>query len=290
MQSIRDPRLRDFFSLCLSACVGRVSLADPRISVPVRLRSDRYPTGHRLRSRVQQLIRARNTVDVESEFFAIVRANGARVAALASAVGPRSAKVSLHDDVRNIGANGDVSRGTIDVAITSPPYAGAQKYIRASSLSLGWLELCGVSDLSKLERASIGREHFGTREYGVLPQTSVPDADEFLAVASRTSPLRACIAATYLVEMRAALRSIVSALKPGGLLIMVVADNSVCGQRFRTGAYLQQLAQSLSLDTELVLRDRIRSRMLLTKRNSAALPIDCEEIYLLRNSGAIDST
>ena len=49
---------------------------------------------------------------------------------------------------------------SVQLVITSPPYAGAQKYIRASSLNLGWTQLAKVEELPHLDKKNIGRENY----------------------------------------------------------------------------------------------------------------------------------
>ncbi|HEY1068895.1 MAG TPA: DNA methyltransferase, partial [Pirellulales bacterium] len=42
----RSAAHREFFEVCLSVCSRRLSYADPRVSVPVRLNPKNYPLGH----------------------------------------------------------------------------------------------------------------------------------------------------------------------------------------------------------------------------------------------------
>src|SRR5712691_4339550 len=96
--------------------------------------------------------------------------------------------------------------GSVDLIVTSPPYAGAQKYVRASSLSIGWLNLSNGRSLRQLEDENIGREHFPRGTPGDVPKTGIQVADRRLERIARLNPLRARIASTYLCEMQDALR------------------------------------------------------------------------------------
>ncbi len=164
IMKIRPRTIRDFFLVCFSVCVRKVSLADPRLSVPVRL-FGQYPKDHPLRAKSDAHLRQLRRVRVAEIFrrisLAILHAwkNYGRTGHSI----PPSAELICSDArklVYEYSLNGKRNKAVPDVdlfqlVITSPPYPGAQKYIRSSSLSLGWLRLCLTSDL----RACGGTNH-----------------------------------------------------------------------------------------------------------------------------------
>jgi hypothetical protein len=139
-------------------------------------------------------------------------------------------------------------------------------------------------ELRALEDLNIGREHFPVSATSALTPTRVPAADRMLRDIRRHNPLRAHIAATYLVEMRAALIEVSRVLAPGGHLVLVAANNTVCGREFRTQAYLQTIAEQAGLTTRLRLTDVIRSRGLMTTRNRTAGIIAREWVHIFEKS------
>jgi adenine-specific DNA methylase len=175
-----------------------------------------------------------------------------------------------------------LSPRSIDLVITSPPYVGAQKYIRASSLSLCWLGLSRPDALRGLEKLSIGREHYSKAEYADVIPTGVKAADTFIARVHKHYALRAHIAAKYLVEMRAALTQIARVLKTDGHLVLVAGSNTICGERFDTPKYLSEIAGECGLELKLELVDAIRARGLMTKRNKTAGVIASERVLVFR--------
>lgn len=283
--------VRQFLDVCFSCCVRKVSLADPRLSVPVRLRAERYPQDHWLWKRTTARLRHLDQVDVVAEFRRIADSNIARAEILERDRDPCSSAEIISSDarklVREYGRQSDGTRladGTVQLIITSPPYAGAQKYFRASSLSLGWLGFVESGTLRSREGSSIGREHFPKQEYAEVVETGVLDADVFLKEIREINPLRAHIAAVYLTEIREFIKEATRVLASDGHFVLVIGNNQVCGREFRTADYLASIARSAGLETVLHLVDDIKSRGLMTKRNRTAGVITQESVLLFRKA------
>lgn len=278
IQSIGDEDLKTFFLVCFSALVKRVSYADPRLSVPVKLNRKRASEYGPAYKPVAEHLKFIENIDVFSAYFRLVSANADRLQRIVSLGMPWARKDALHHDARSLGNVGK----QYDFILTSPPYVGAQKYIRASSLSLSWLGLLENNELRPLERKNIGREHYSKSEYLDQPLKTIGSASKLLDKIKRKNPLRAHIAANYLAEMDAALNQANSHLRPGGYLTLIAGANLVCGEKFDTPGFLQEIAHQAGLHTDLVLTDTIKSRGLMTKRNKTAGIIDNEVVFLLR--------
>ena len=195
--------------------------------------------------------------------------------------------LALSTDARDLrdGSGGGVSplrSESVTLTITSPPYAGAQKYVRASSLSLGWLDLWPSTKLQECENQCIGREHYPKAAYGTTVSTGLKLADRQLLRVRAENPLRAHILAQYLNEMRDAVSEMWRVSKPGGHVVLVCGDNSVAGRPFKTSGFLAALFQEAGFATRLRLVDSIRSRGLMTKRNRTAGLITREWVYLFQ--------
>ena len=283
VNKIPEPLYRDFFLVCFSNLIKKVSLADPRVSVPVRLRSDQYSNGHPLQEKSKQLIKNLKYVDVKGKFLEIASMNIERVDSFNELRKQHSAKGYIVSNDARILEKGLIARKQeVDLIITSPPYAGAQKYIRASSLNLGWLKLTNGKSLKELEQRSIGREEYLRNEYVQIARTDVPAADNLIKKIEKINPLRAHIASNYLKEMREAFKESVKVLKPGGYFVLVAANNQVCGKEFRTQEYLMEILQQEGLNVIFRLVDDIKSYGLMTKRNKTASVITREWVLLLQ--------
>ena len=259
--------LREFLQVCLSSCIRKASLADPRLSVPVRARP-----GSKQWKRAQ-------TANVIELFKTAVEANARRVHLLPNVHEHLRQRLRISEDARGSDQEAEPEED-VDLIITSPPYVGAQKYIRASSLNIGWLGLAPESKLRPLEERTIGREHYRVSEYAdpIFPENGV--ASQKLETIRRHNPLRAHIAANYLIEMQDAIGEMIRRLRPKGKLVLVVGNNTVVGDKFPTSQYIREIALDLGLELELELVDTIRSRGLMTKRHRTAGLIDQEYIQM----------
>lgn len=285
--------IKDFLLVCFSNCVRKVSLADPRLSVPVKLRYGQYPDGHRLREKTDQHLRNLQQVNVSQQFLKTFETNYNRMISMEKLI-PKTVNASvICSDSRNLeyktkkAQDGTihtkkVRSESIDLIITSPPYVGAQKYIRASSLNLGWLGLCGAKELNQLNNLNIGRENYPKDSYRELVSTGIKEADNLLKQIRSINSLRAHIAGIYLLEMREAFQEIFRVLKRGGYMVLIAANNQICEQEFYTQEFLRYIAENIGFSLILRLIDDIRSRGLMTKRNRTASIITKEWILVFQ--------
>jgi len=278
INKIESKKYKDFFLLCFSNCINKVSLADTRVSVPVRMKIEHYPKKHPFRVKNENKIESLKTLDVYKKFIEVTNTNIKRLTNKKNILQTRFVGKITSEDARK----NKIKSNTIDLIITSPPYAGAQKYIRASSLNLGWTELTKDQDLKSLDKQNIGRENYLKAEYIELRKTGVNDADTLLEQVYLINPLRAHIAANYLLEMEQAIKESIRVLKPSKYFVLVAANNMVCGFEFKTQEYLRQIAEKNGMTTICRLIDDIKSYGLMTKRNKTASVITCEWVLILK--------
>ncbi|WP_081964091.1 hypothetical protein [Hoeflea sp. BAL378] len=261
IEEIADPATKQLIQVAFSQTVKKVSLADPRMSVPVRYKGPE-----------------RERVDPFATFKRIAIANAARAATLP----PDSVPYFIGSDARVRPIVSTCSPLEADLVITSPPYAGAQKYIRASSLSLGWLGIVPEARLRTLEGLNIGREHLAASERANSSSFNFGAAGPTLRQIADINPLRANILRVYLEEMRDAAKASADSLKKGGHLVLVMGDNQVCGLPVRTSRFIKDFFEDEGLTLMCELVDTIKSRGLMTKRNRTAGIITQEHVFLFR--------
>ena len=285
IESIVSKENSDFFKICFSNILKKVSFADPNLSVPVRLKPEKYKKKE-LREKASDILEKLKSVDVFEVFESQVKENISRMQKLTSIDNLGKASV-IGNDAKNL--RYDYLKNTpilqnesVDLIITSPPYAGAQKYIRASSFSLGWLGFCDNTPLRSIENESIGREHYSRSVTSKKLSFDIKEIDERISEIFDINPLRAYINGNYLSEMDKTLREMYRVLKCGGYCIVVMGNNEVCGKPFNTQKYINLLAEKHGFSTELKLVDNIHSRGLMTKRNKTASIINSEWILVLK--------
>jgi hypothetical protein len=272
MESGVSAELRRFLLVVLALTAERCSLRDARIPVPVR------------RHDWKSVAATQGPVDVWRTFAAVSSFVAARLATIPASAGVTSVlegddAAKAHEVYRNH-LEGRLQRPT--VILTSPPYGAAQKYIRSSSLALGWTGLATSSELAVLERGLIGREHLRQDELNTLdtPLRSIRREIDLLTARDR---VRAAIYAHYFRSMGGVLENLVSLLAPGGVLILVAGSNTVAGEEMQTHRHLKDLAVAAhGMTPVLELRDTIRGRVLLTKRASENAPLKAETVHVLR--------
>jgi DNA modification methylase len=178
--------------------------------------------------------------------------------------------------------------GAFDLIMTSPPYGSAQKYIRASSLSLNWLKLSTPQEVTTLVNTSIGKERV-TKEDKAKGDEYFEKLDtKFKVILEKVKDKnldRYYITLTYLKQMDESLDNILKALKENGRLVLIIGNNTVCNQIFYNDEFLIGLMRKKGLELEIHLIDFIKSRGLMIKRNKTSAIINYESILIFRRNG-----
>jgi hypothetical protein len=276
-----DDSVRDFFKVCFSATARRLSYADPGISVPVRLKvKSSLPTA--AQSKIRDRLAWLNIADEFEEFAQICLLNIERVRKTTDAMPARVQAIHVANDARTLTNSGHSAvRDGFPLILTSPPYGSAQKYVRATSLSLNWLGLASPGQLSSLEAKTIGREHLPVHA-PALNEKLPAEFERFVRSLENVNSRRAAITRTYLCELAHSLSQIAHSTAPGGTVVIVIGNNSVCGKPLKTDSFIADEMQRLGLRHELSLTDRIKSRGLLTKRSATAAVIARESVLVFR--------
>lgn len=277
--------LQDFFLVCFSNLIKKVSYADPRVSVPVRLNAKRYKEGSANFKKVAKRLGELESIDIFLKFESICKENIIRFDNLLREYVALPHAEVISEDARNITSslrdNTKLPDGSVDLIITSPPYAGAQKYIRSSSLNLGWLGLAGTNQLKEYDKLNIGRENYSKLDTEIK-LTNIKSCDVLIEQVSKINVTRAQIISNYIIEMQHALNENIRLVKTEGYFILIVGNNKVCNLEFNTQEYLCEYIESRGMKLILKLIDDIKSYGLMTKRNKTADIISREYILIFK--------
>ena len=275
--------IKKFFQLCFSKCVSKVSLADPRVNVPVILKPQKYSHASPFRKKMENHLKKLKGVVVRDVFEKVCRENINRMKNLNSELNAPHESNLISDDAKDLFkkyGKKRIKENSVDLIITSPPYPGAQKYIRSCTFGLGWLDLSSSANMKTLKQNTIGREEYKSIDCQSIPTIGIDIVDRAILRVAARNKIRAAVVGFYLYEMLQALNEMKNSLKCGGHLALIASNNQVAGHNFPTAKYLRLICEHIGFKTKFVLVDQISSRGLMTKRNKTAGVITREYVLL----------
>jgi len=132
---------------------------------------------------------------------------------------------------------------TIDLIVTSPPYANAIDYMRAHKFSLVWFGE-SVVHLSKLRAAYVGSERNRDMQGAKLPER----AEGIIRQVAQHDRTKAGILRTYLAEMTSVLAEMYRVLRHNACAIVVIGPSVMRGINVQTHHCLADIAMGLGFD------------------------------------------
>lgn len=283
INSLDREDIRDFFKIAFSHLARKVSYCDLQVSVPVKIKIKSNFSVLR-KAEIEKRLTYIKSVDVLAAFKEIVEKYG-------NSLEDFNNGLKEYSSIPRLLANNVAlikEEGAFDLIMTSPPYGSAQKYIRASSLSLNWLKLSTPQEVTTLVNTSIGKERV-TKEDKAKGDEYFEKLDtKFKVILEKVKDKnldRYYITLTYLKQMDESLDNILKALKENGRLVLIIGNNTVCNQIFYNDEFLIGLMRKKGLELEIHLIDFIKSRGLMIKRNKTSAIINYESILIFRRNG-----
>lgn len=133
--------------------------------------------------------------------------------------------------------------GSVDLIVTSPPYANAIDYMRAHKFSLVWLGH-SVDELSRMRARYIGSER--TKDF--VPAQMPESVGEILAELQKLDRKKAKVLWKYFTEMEQVLREMLRVLSPGKPAVMVIGTSVMRGMDVHTHTGIAEIARSVGFD------------------------------------------
>lgn len=286
---------KDFFWVCFSSIIRKVSKADPYIPPPVLLKLDKYICNSYKFRKLAAFLSQTEKPNVWALFVKAVKSNSEKLAMLNSFENFASQKFKaeiIWNDARCIKRGKILERGrldknsteefpskSVDIIFTSPPYLTAQKYIRTNRLELLWLGF-SEEEVNYLDKVSIGTERVASKE--TISNLNITSIDLLINYAFNKSRKRGLMVYKYFRDMLLALKEMYRVLKNGGYAILVVGDNKVLGKKVKTYRLLADAAIEVGFREIVIFKDKIRKRSMLTKRNSTGGLIKNEYVIILK--------
>jgi len=149
---------------------------------------------------------------------------------------------------------------SIDLIVTSPPYANAIDYMRAHKFSLVWFRY-PLRTLSELRAQYIGSERCNpSYETDGLPQRS----RAIVHLLQEKDSSKAKVVRKYLVEMQAVISEMRRVLKPGKAAVIVIGPSLMRGMEVKTHEYLAEIGESVGFQVAGIQKRKIdRDRRML---------------------------
>ena len=286
---------KDFFWVCFSTIIRKIAKADPYIPPPVVLKPEKYINNPHKYERLKIFLKDAEDPNVWGLFESAVNSNRNKLEVLNRFEELKHGIIKAEivwDDARNIKKGclsecgridkksvEDVCLNSIDLIFTSPPYLTAQKYIRTNKLELFWLGYNEI-EVSNLEKTSIGTEKI--QKDSEISSLGVKSIDLLVDYALSKPSDRALMIHKYFKDMIEALKEMHCLLRKGGYTVLVVGDNKVLGRKVNTYRLLADAAVGVGFSEITILKDMIRSRSMMTKRNGTGGLIKNEYVVILK--------
>jgi DNA modification methylase len=170
---------------------------------------------------------------------------------------------------------------SVQLIVTSPPYANAIDYMRAHKFSLVWFGE-DIESLSALRSTYIGSEKMGAPGGLDLPASVCRTVEKLQAVDGRKSR----VLARYFTDMRLALSEMFRVLEPGRCCIVVVGPSTMRGQAIKTHELLGDIGNDIGFQTVDIAerkldRDRRMLPVALRRNHNSQIESRMHEEYIV---------
>jgi len=240
---LRAGDAQDFFKICLSSIVRKVSNSDDDSLIP------EVTTFHKMLDE-----QGKTSYDVIGRFENTLRAklvDAAELWHLSSEVKERFRRTPRMEIIGRDARDITLEDGTVDLAVTSPPYASAVHYVSVHKLEMYWLEL--IRSTSEVDGNLVGSSRAYAEDYrGWRPSASIAGLQKVLAELASVDLKSAFIVHRYFDDMRRNLNEANRVLRRGGRYCVVVGENTFRKVRIPTYQILSEIAQRTGFELDSV--------------------------------------
>lgn len=246
---IDDVDLRDLATVALSAIVKEVSNADPRDVMPEINHENPINT----------------KADVFVSFSKSLKTSVNKVRSFTKRVSEdlNARAAIVGEDARKM----KISDSTINLIVTSPPYAYAMDYGRIHKLSFFTLLGMALQQQRKLSAEYVGTDRVSTRT-PLNDFEGIEFAELFIEKLATKDKRRALALKKYLSDMRVITSECYRVLQYGGYLIFIIGNATLAKSEFSTAAALKTIGETFGFETKLTYERPYYARRMGRKRAS----------------------
>lgn len=159
-----------------------------------------------------------------------------------------------------------VPDGSVDLIVTSPPYANALDYMRAHKFSLAWLG-DPIPSLTSLRREYIGSESAGGKATSMIPLPATVEA--VVDRVGESDSAKSRVLRRYFSDMLASISEMHRVLRPGSAAVIVVGPSTMRGILVPTHECLAELARRAGfVVVDVAPRNLDRDRRMMPARHA----------------------
>jgi DNA modification methylase len=271
--ALRKSDYKDFFKICFSSIIRKVSNSDddsliPEVTSFQRKLDEQGKTSYDALSRFENTVK--NKLIDASNFWKLSLEVSKKYKGLpgVSIVG---------NEARDIALEG----GSIDLAVTSPPYASAVHYVSVHKLEMFWLDL--ITSTAELDSRVVGTARAYVADYRSWePRSGIPELAGVLDELVAKDKKSAYIVYKYFEEMRKNFVEVHRVLSRNGRYCVVVGENTFRKVRIPTYKILSRIAERSGFELEsMYVYDVINRHLDIPRWNESR--IEKDHILVLNN-------
>ena len=270
--SMRSGDYQDFFKICFSSIIRKVSNSDDDSLIP-------EVTAFQKKLDAQ----GKTNYDAKARFENAIKnklIDAADLWRLSEEVEKKFKKTPSIDIIGNDARDIDLDDGEIDLAVTSPPYASAVHYVSVHKLEMYWLGM--ITETAELDSRVVGTARVYAADYRDWePRTRLPDLRRVLDELRTRDKKSAYVVFRYFDDMRKNLVEVNRVLKRNGRYCIVIGENTFRRVRIPTYMILARIAQQCGFEVEKVfVYDVINRHLDIPRWNDSR--IERDHIIVLR--------
>lgn len=264
--SLRGGDTKDFFKICLSSIIRKVSNSDndsliPEVTSFQKKLDEQGKTSYDAVSKFENSVRGR-LLDA-ADLWRISKE-------VKEKYGNEPTVSIVGKDARDI----QMKDSSIDIAVTSPPYASAVHYVSVHKLEMFWLDL--IESTAELDSRAVGTARAYVSEYGSWePRTNLPRLTPILDELMLKDKKSAFIVYKYFDGMRKNFDEVNRVLKRNARYCVVVGENTFRRVRIPTYKILADTAVQSGFELEgLFVYDVINRHLDIPRWNDSRIERD----------------